>query len=32
LYFQGFSKRPLPAGVEKPAHTLEEYKAKSLAW
>jgi alpha-glucuronidase len=32
LYFQGFSKRPLPAGVEKPAHTLEEYKAKSLGW
>jgi alpha-glucuronidase len=32
LYFQGFSKRPLPPGVEKPAHTLEEYKAKSLEW
>jgi len=32
LYFEGFSKRPLPKGVEKPAHTLEEYKAKSLAW
>lgn len=32
LYFQTFSKRPLPAGVEKPAKTLEEYKAKSLAW
>jgi len=32
LYFQGFSKMPLPAGVEKPAHTLDEYKAKSLAW
>lgn len=32
LYFQQFSKRPLPAGVERPAHTLEEYKAKSLAW
>jgi len=30
LYFQIFSKRPLPAGVEKPAKTLEEYKAKSL--
>ena len=30
LYFQTFSKRPLPAGVEKPAHTLDEYKAKSL--
>jgi alpha-glucuronidase len=32
VYFQTFSKRPLPAGVEKPAHTLAEYKAKSLAW
>jgi len=32
LYFQTFSKRPLPAGVEKPAKTLEEYKAKSLEW
>jgi alpha-glucuronidase len=31
-YFQTFSKRPLPPGVEKPAHTLEEYKAKSLVW
>ncbi|MFN2596232.1 MAG: alpha-glucuronidase, partial [Pyrinomonadaceae bacterium] len=30
LYFQTFSKRPLPPGVEKPQHTLEEYKAKSL--
>ena len=30
LYFQTFSKRPLPGGVEKPAHTLNEYKAKSL--
>jgi len=32
LYFQTFSKRPLPEGVEKPAKTLEEYKAKSLEW
>jgi alpha-glucuronidase len=32
LYFQTFSKRPLPAGVEKPAKTLEDYKAKSLVW
>jgi alpha-glucuronidase len=32
LYFQTFSKRPLPAGVEKPAKTLEEYKANSLVW
>jgi alpha-glucuronidase len=32
LYFQTFSKRPLPKGVEKPAKTLEEYKAKSLQW
>ncbi|HEX4947593.1 MAG TPA: alpha-glucuronidase family glycosyl hydrolase [Blastocatellia bacterium] len=30
LYFQTFAKRPLPAGVEKPAKTLDEYKAKSL--
>jgi alpha-glucuronidase len=30
LYFQTFSKRPLPAGVEQPQKTLEEYKAKSL--
>jgi alpha-glucuronidase len=32
LYFQTFSKRLLPEGVEKPARTLEEYKAKSLSW
>jgi alpha-glucuronidase len=32
LYFQGFSKRALPEGVEKPAHTLSDYKAKSLNW
>jgi alpha-glucuronidase len=31
-YFQGFSKQPLPKGVEKPEKTLEEYKAKSLTW
>ncbi len=31
-YFQTFSKRPLPSGVEQPARTLEEYKAKSLSW
>jgi alpha-glucuronidase len=30
LYFQTFSKRPLPAGVEKPVKTLDEYKSKSL--
>ncbi|HYW72299.1 MAG TPA: alpha-glucuronidase, partial [Pyrinomonadaceae bacterium] len=30
LYFQTFSQRPLPPGVEKPVKTLEEYKAKSL--
>jgi alpha-glucuronidase len=30
LYFQTFSQRPLPAGVEKPLKTLEEYQAKSL--
>ncbi len=32
LYFQTFAKRPLPPAVEQPAHTLEEYKAKSLTW
>jgi alpha-glucuronidase len=32
LYFQTFSKRPLPAGVETPAKTLAEYKATSLEW
>jgi alpha-glucuronidase len=32
LYFQTFSKRPLPAGVEKPQHTLQEYVATSLTW
>jgi alpha-glucuronidase len=32
LYFQTFSKRPLPEGVEKPQKTLDEYKAKSLPW
>jgi alpha-glucuronidase len=31
-YFQTFSKRPLPPGVEKPGKTLEEYKAKGLDW
>ena len=30
LYFQTFSKQPLPAGVEKAAKTLDEYKAKSI--
>ncbi|HEY5552912.1 MAG TPA: alpha-glucuronidase [Opitutaceae bacterium] len=29
LYFQQFSKRPLPAGVEQPAHDLEHYIALS---
>jgi alpha-glucuronidase len=32
LYFQTFSKKPLPPGVEKPAKTLEEYKATPLPW
>jgi len=32
LYFQTFSQRPLPAGVEKAAKSLKEYKAKSLSW
>lgn len=27
LYFQTFSKRPLPPGVEPPSRTLDEYKA-----
>jgi alpha-glucuronidase len=31
LYFQTFSKRPLPDGVGKPQHTLGEYKAKPLS-
>ena len=30
LYFQTFSKRQLPPGVERPRMTLEEFKAKSL--
>jgi alpha-glucuronidase len=30
LYFQTFSRRPLPDKVEKPQKTLEEYEAKSL--
>ena len=30
LYFQTFSKRRLPPGVERPRMTLEEFKAKSL--
>jgi alpha-glucuronidase len=30
LYFQTFSKRPPPSGVEPPQKTLEEYKATSL--
>jgi alpha-glucuronidase len=32
LYFQTFSKRPLPVGVERPQKTLEEYKTHSLSW
>jgi alpha-glucuronidase len=32
LYFQTFSKQPLPRGVEPPAKTLTEYKAKALEW
>ena len=32
LYFQTFSKRPLPSGVEQPAHALTDYKAKALEW
>ena len=30
LYFQQFSKRPLPAGVEAPSSTLAVYEAKRL--
>lgn len=30
LYFQTFSRLPLPAGVEPPQRTLQEYMAKSL--
>ncbi|HWQ34296.1 MAG TPA: alpha-glucuronidase family glycosyl hydrolase [Blastocatellia bacterium] len=30
LWFQTFSKRPLPAGVERPQKTLDEFRAKSL--
>jgi len=30
LYFQTFSKRPLPARVEKAAKSLDEYKAQSI--
>jgi alpha-glucuronidase len=32
LYFQTFSKQPLPRGVEPPAKTLSEYKEKALDW
>lgn len=32
LYFQTFSKRPLPAGVEPPAHDLEYYKSIKLRY
>jgi alpha-glucuronidase len=32
IYFQTFSKLPLPESVEKPQKTLDEYKAKSLSW
>ena len=32
LYFQTFSRRPLPVGVEPPAKTLGEYKANALQW
>lgn len=32
LYFQTFSKRPLPAGVEPPEHPLEYYKAINIRY
>jgi alpha-glucuronidase len=31
-YFQSFSKMPLPAGLEKPAHSLEYYKSLSYPY
>lgn len=31
-YFQTFSKKPLPAGVEKPAHSLEHYQSLKFAF
>ena len=30
LYFQQFSKRPIPAGVDPPAHALEYYETVRL--
>ena len=30
--FKRLPRRPLPAGIEKPAHALSEYKAKALDW
>ena len=32
LYFQTFSRRPLPAGVEAPAHDLAYYRSVRLRW
>jgi alpha-glucuronidase len=32
LYFQSFSRRALPRGVERPQKTLEEYETHSLSW
>jgi alpha-glucuronidase len=32
LYFQTFSKRPLPAGVEPPEHPLEYYKSINIRY
>ena len=32
LYFQQFSRRPLPAGVEPPRHDLDYYKAIKLRY
>jgi alpha-glucuronidase len=32
LYFQQFSRRPLPAGVEPPAHPLDHYIARTLRY
>jgi alpha-glucuronidase len=32
LYFQQFSQRPLPAGVEAPAHSLDHYQNLRLRY
>ena len=32
LYFQQYARRPLPAGVEPPAHDLPTYQARKLRY